>query len=191
MIQIDDKIVSLDLLEVKFACDPEKCLGACCVFGDAGAPLEDGETKILEEIFPGLIPYLREESVNSIMKQGVYVIDGEGEQVTPLLEGKECAYAFFHNGIARCAIEKAYYEGVTDFRKPLSCHLYPVRVKKYSKFKAVNYERWQLCETALKEGKRLNIPLYQFCRDALERGFGREFCNALKLAGKQAEKRQE
>ncbi len=191
MIQIEDKIVSSDLREVKFVCDLKKCLGACCVFGDAGAPLEDEETKILEGIFQRLIPYLRDESVKSIMKQGVHVIDDDGEKVTPLLEGKECAYAFFENGIARCAIEKAHSEGIVDFKKPLSCHLYPVRVKKYSSFKAVNYERWQLCESALKKGRKLNIPIYEFCRRALERAFGRKFCDTLQLAEKHSEKRQE
>ncbi len=189
MLQIDDKIVSLDLLEVKFACDLEKCLGACCVFGDAGAPLEEEETKKLEEILPELIPYLREECVRSIREQGTHVIDDDGEQVTPLLEGKECVYAFFENGIARCAIEKAFSDGIINFRKPLSCHLYPVRVKKYSNFKAVNYEKWQLCEPALKKGKELNIPVYKFCSESLERGFGSGFVRDLSAAARHSLKK--
>jgi hypothetical protein len=131
MLEIGNSIVSLDIISSRFTCNLQVCKGACCVTGDSGAPLEPAEVVILEEIFPALRPYLSEESIKSIEEQGTSVIDIEQETVTPLNNGKECAYTFFRDGIAFCAIEKAYQDGLIKFRKPISCHLYPVRIKKY------------------------------------------------------------
>ena len=183
MLQIDEKVVSLPVLQEKFVCDLDKCLGACCVQGDAGAPLLPEELPVLKSIFPVLMPYLRPESVESISSQGTHVIDeNDGEPVTPLLNGKECVYAIFENGIARCAIEKAWSEGKISFRKPVSCHLYPIRIKEYENFTAVNYDRWPVCRPAITRGEKLNVPVYVFCRESVIRRFGSDFYRQLEVA---------
>ena len=183
MLQIDEKVVSLPVLQEKFVCDLDKCLGACCVQGDAGAPLLPEELPVLKSIFPVLMPYLRPESVESISSQGTHVIDeNDGEPVTPLLNGKECVYAIFENGIARCAIEKAWSEGKITFRKPVSCHLYPIRIKEYENFTAVNYDRWPVCRPAITRGEKLNVPVYVFCRESVIRRFGSDFYRQLEVA---------
>lgn len=183
MLQIGDKVLALSLLEEKFVCDLEKCLGACCVQGDAGAPLLDDELPLLDSIFPVLKPYLRTESVAAIESEGTYVTDvSDGEKVTPLLGGKECVYAVFENGIARCAIEKAWSEGAVPFRKPVSCHLYPVRVKEYEGFTAVNYDRWPVCKPAIANGEKQGVPVFAFCKEGLLRRFGSGFYRELGIA---------
>jgi hypothetical protein len=172
MLEIGNAVVSLDIIDSKFSCDLSACKGACCVSGDSGAPLEPEEADILQNIFPVLRKYLSAESVKSIEEQGTSVTDMEQELVTPLNSGRECAYVYFEKGIALCAIEKAYNEGAVGFRKPLSCHLYPVRIKKYRRFEAVNYDRWEICHAATIKGDRLKMPVYLFTRDALERKYG-------------------
>lgn len=185
MLQINDKIVSLSLLEEKFVCDLNICKGACCVQGDAGAPLLNEETALLRDIFPAIKPYLRPESVEAITVSGTHVVDrNDDEPVTPLLNDKECVYAFFENGIARCAIEKAWTDGVISFRKPVSCHLYPIRVRDYDNFMAVNYDRWPVCKPATVRGKKLNVPVFVFCRESIIRRFGRDFFRELEIAEK-------
>ena len=175
MLEIDRSIVSLDVVTENFACDLQACKGACCITGDSGAPLETEEVKILEEIYPAIRPYLSEESVQTIDFYGTSVIDIENDTVTPLNDGKECAYVVFENSIAICAIEKAYKEGVIGFQKPVSCHLYPVRIKKYRHYDAVNYHRWEICSPAISNGNKLGTPVYQFTREALERKYGPEW----------------
>jgi hypothetical protein len=183
MLQIGNKVISLDLLDEKFVCDLVKCKGACCVQGDAGAPLLPEELPLLEGIFQTIVHYLRPESVREIEVQGTHVIDeNDGEPVTPLLNGKECVYAVFDEGIARCAIEKAWTDGAISFRKPVSCHLYPIRIKEYENFTAVNFDRWPVCKPATPNGERLNIPVYVFCRDSVIRRFGKEFYRDLEIA---------
>jgi hypothetical protein len=152
--------------------------------GDSGAPLEEEEAAVLKEIFPVLKPYLRKESVKALEEQGTSVTDIENDLVTPLTNGKECAYTIFENGIARCGIETAYNQGVISFRKPLSCHLYPVRIKKYREFHAVNYDRWDICQPATILGKELKMPVYRFVKDGLTRKFGEEWFNLLEMAAK-------
>ncbi len=185
MIRIKDTLISSELIDEKFACDLDKCKGACCVQGDSGAPLEESEIKVLEDIYPAIRVYLRKEGVKAIEQQGTHIIDRENEPVTPLVEGKECAYAVFENGIARCGIEKAFNDGVISFQKPVSCHLYPVRIKKYRDFISVNYDRWQICDPARKLGKDLNITVFEFTRDALVRRFGKDWYDHLGVAFKQ------
>jgi len=188
MFEIDNKIVSLDLFTEKFACDFNKCRGYCCVYGESGAPLEQEEVKILKQIFPELMEFLRPDGIQAIEKQGTSVVDMDKDKVTPLIGRKECAYAIFENGIARCGIEKAFEAGVISFRKPLSCHLYPVRIKKYDTFEAVNYDRWRVCDPARECGNKLNIPLYVFIRDALIRKYGEEFFRKLEQIAQEIEK---
>ena len=187
MLEIGKTLVSLDVITSNFTCDLSACLGACCVTGDSGAPLEANEVKKLEEIYPALKPFLRDEAVKSIQEQGTSVIDIESDTVTPLIEGKECAYTLFEKGIARCAIEKAFMAGVIDFRKPVSCYLYPVRIKKYRLFDAVNYDRWTICQPATIRGDELQMPVYHFCRKALLQYYGEEWFRSLETAAKNLE----
>ena len=181
MFEIDGRVVSLDVIKEKFTCDVQKCKGNCCVQGESGAPLEDDEVLILDRIFSDLKDYLRPEGINAIREQGIYVIDEDGDKVTPLIANLECAYAIFENGIARCGIEKAFLAGAVDFRKPVSCHLYPIRITKYDNFEAVNYNRWHLCEDARIYGNELNIPVYKFVEEALLRKYGKDFTVKLSI----------
>ncbi len=173
MIEIDNTIVSIDLFKEKFVCDLDSCKGACCVQGDSGAPLEKNELDILAEIYDKIKPFMRPEGISAVEEQGVYIKDIEGDWVTPLVEGKECAYTVFDDkGIALCAIELAWKAGAIDFKKPISCHLYPVRLKEYRDFTAVQYHRWDICSPACKLGEQLHIPLYKFLKEPLVRKFG-------------------
>lgn len=183
MLQIKDKVIAFSLLQEKFVCDLEKCKGACCVHGDAGAPLLQEEISVLSEIYPVIRPYMRSESINAVNIQGTHVFDeDDGEPVTPLLNDKECVYAVFEEGVARCAIEQAWSDGKISFRKPVSCHLYPIRVKEYDNFTAVNYDRWPICKPAIARGKKLNVPVFYFCRDSVIRRFGESFFRELEIA---------
>lgn len=182
MLQIKDTLISQDLLEQKFFCDLEKCKGACCVKGDAGAPLTREEVELLPKIISKIYPYLRKAGVDSIEKLGTHVIDEENETVTPLVNGKECAYVVFEKGIAKCGIEQAFDAGIITFRKPVSCHLYPVRIRRYEQFIAVNYDKWDICEPARKLGERLKVLVHTFVRDALIRRFSEDWYMHLKVA---------
>lgn len=180
MFQLGKTIVSEDIIENDFVCNLSACSGACCVAGDAGAPLEENEKAILDEIYPKVKPFLREEGIRAIEKQGTYIIQDEGEIETPLIDGGDCAYVVFDDkGIAKCGIEKAYNQGVIDWKKPISCHLYPIRVKDYSEFSAVNYHRWPICDDACSFGKELQVPVYKFVKEALIRKFGEEWFSEL------------
>jgi hypothetical protein len=185
MLQIGRTVVSLDLIEECFVCDLNKCFGICCVHGDSGAPLEDEEVDILREVYSSVKQYMQALGVESVEKNGTSVVDLDGDKVTPLIEGKECAYTYFENGIAFCAIEKAYFKGLVKFRKPISCHLYPVRVKKYPEITVVNYHRWDICRDAVCKGTNEKVPVYVFLQDALIRKFGQEWFTELKLVDEQ------
>lgn len=183
MIAIDNTIVSEHLLEKKFVCDLNACKGECCVAGDAGAPLEKEEIQILEDIYEEVKPYMSKAGIKAVDKQGFYVIDEDNEYTTPLINGKECAFTVFNkNDIAGCAIEKAHAEGKVDFKKPISCHLYPVRISKYKDFDAVNYHKWEVCKPACECGKKLNVPVYKFLKNPLVRRFGEGWYKQLELA---------
>lgn len=181
MIQIGDKIISRELFENHFICDLAACFGNCCVFGDSGAPLESDEADKLASTMDSLTPLLRPEARRAIEKQGAWLIDGDGDKVTPLIGQEECAYVIFENGIARCAIEKAYEEGEIPYRKPLSCHLYPIRVTKLGKGVALNYHRWGICEPARILGKKESLPVFRFLKDPIQRAYGEEFYQELEL----------
>ena len=182
MIEMEGKVVSYDIIRERFVCDLAKCKGICCVEGESGAPLEEDEVKLLEEEYHRIKPYLREQGIKAIENQGTAVRDADQEMVTPLVDGKyECAYALFENGIARCGIEKAWEDEATRFRKPVSCHIYPIRVKKYSSLQAVNYDRWKVCDPARSNGDRENVPVFHFVREAIERKFGTDFYQKLQI----------
>lgn len=173
MFQLGKTIVSEDIFEKDFVCNLSACKGACCVDGDAGAPLEQEETKILVEIYPKVKPFLRKAGIKAIEKQGIYITTEDGEFETPLIEGADCAYVFFDKkGTALCAIEEAYNQGEISWKKPVSCHLYPIRVKDYSEFSAINYNKWHICDDACILGKELQVPVYKFVKEALIRKFG-------------------
>jgi len=173
MFQLGKTIVSEDLIEKDFVCNLSACKGACCIEGEAGAPVTEEEVNILKEIYSKVMPFLRPEGIAAIEKQGTHIKTELDELETPLVEGKECAYVTFTDkGIASCGIEDAYNAGAIDFRKPISCHLYPVRVQEYSEFAAVNYHRWPICNDACTLGKELQVPVYKFVKTALIRKFG-------------------
>jgi hypothetical protein len=188
MLQIDDTIVSLDLIEKNFSCDLKACKGSCCRYGDSGAPLGPGEAEELDRIWPDLWPFLRPAGIRAIEDQGTSIIDIEGDRVTPLINNEECAYTVMEDGIFRCGIEMAYNEGAVDFRKPLSCHLFPVRIKHYSDFRAVNYEEWAICRPGVAAGKRQKTKLHLFLREPLIRAFGEEWYKKLLWAGEEYSK---
>ena len=176
MIQIEDKIISRDIFEKHFSCDLSECKGFCCVEGQSGAPLEDQETAILENILPIIRPFLQEKAWEVIEKKGAWETDTDGEKVTPLIIDKEeCVYAFFEGNICKCAIEKAYNEGLIDFPKPISCHLYPIRISKYKDFEALNYHNWHVCKPARDLGKKNNTPVFLFLKEAIIRKYGEKF----------------
>jgi len=190
MIQIDDTVISLDLLEQRFVCDLNTCKGICCVEGDDGAPLEDVEVSIIEDLLPLVWDDLTDKSKALIEKQGVYYIDSDNEPVTSIVDGKECVFTYFdENGICKCAIEKAYREGKTDFYKPISCHLYPVRLQKYESYIAVNIHKWSVCSCARKLGGKLDIPVYKFLKEPLVRAFGDEWFEQLEVVDAELKKR--
>ncbi len=190
MIQIDEKLISEDIFSEEFVCNLSKCKGACCVEGDVGAPLECAETAILEQIFDQVKPYLRPEGVKALEQQGTWTVDPlDNDFVTPMVNGEECAYVIFdEKGITKCGIEKAYEDGAVDWQKPISCHLYPIRVKEYSGFTALNYDRWPICSDACTLGKELQVPVYKFLKTPLIRKYGEEFYETLLAAGEEWQK---
>ncbi|MDY3339123.1 DUF3109 family protein [Riemerella anatipestifer] len=189
MIQIEDKLISEDLFSEEFVCNLNKCKGACCIEGDAGAPLEQSEVNILEDIYPKIKSYLRPEGIKAIEEQGTSVEDFEGDLVTPLIDNRDCAYVIFdENGITKCGIEKAYEEGVIDWQKPISCHLYPIRITEYSTFTAFNYHEWKICSDACALGKELKVPVYKFLKTPLIRKYGEGFYQTLTEAAEEYER---
>lgn len=172
MIQIGKTIVSQVAFEHAFCCDLSKCKGACCIEGDAGAPLMEYEVDILSEIQGAVRPFLRPEGIQALDAQGVAIQDPNGEWVTPLVENKECAYVVFESGVAKCGIEQAASAGAVDWPKPISCHLYPIRVTKYQEFDALNVHHWKVCEPACSLGKELKLPVFRFLKEALVRVYG-------------------
>jgi len=172
MFQLGKTIVSEDILEKDFVCNLSACHGACCVDGDAGAPLNEEETKILQDIYPLVKPFLRKEGIAVIEAQGTWVNGTDGELETPLIDDKDCAYVIFDGKTALCGIEQAYNQGIVKWKKPVSCHLYPIRVKDFSEFSAVNYDRWDICDPACSLGAELEVPVYKFVKEALVRRFG-------------------
>jgi hypothetical protein len=184
MLEIGKTLISLDVIQKRFCCDLAACLGACCVLGDSGAPLREEELALLEKYYKVISGYMSEEGLKAVSEQGLSVIDSEGDVVTPLINKGECAFVRFENGIALCSIENAYIEGKTSWKKPLSCHLYPIRIKSYKLYDAVNYDKWEICNPAVDKGNKLGLPLYLFVKDALVRAYGEEWFEQLDYAAK-------
>lgn len=189
MIQLGKTLISEDIIEKEFVCNLSACKGACCVDGDAGAPLNEDELQILTDIYPKVKPYLRKEGIQAIEEQGLYTTS-DGEFETTLIDGKDCAYVIFDdNEIALCGIEEAYNQGDIKWKKPISCHLYPIRVRDYSEFSAINYHKWQVCDDACSLGKELQVPVYKFVKQALIRKFGEDWYIELEKLASEYQKR--
>ncbi len=184
MIQIEDKIISLDVFEKHFLCDLNACKGVCCVEGESGAPLLKGEEKILNDIYKSIKPYMQKDGIKEVENQGISVLDTEGELTTTLVNNKECSFVIFENGITKCTIEKAYLDGKVDFIKPISCHLFPIRIKSYSNFDAINYEDIKICKPACECGSKLEVPVYAFLKEPLIRKYGENWYKKLLEAAK-------
>jgi hypothetical protein len=188
MLRIDDAIFSFDILEKKFKCNLAHCFGNCCRYGDSGAPLSDSEVQILDSIWTSIKPHLRPEGIDIIEERGTSVTDFENEKVTPLIGNEECAYTILNNNILMCGIEKAWMDGKTAFQKPLSCHLFPVRVKQFDSFKAVNYEALSICSGARERGAGEGVYVYEFLREPLIRAFGEKIYEELCIAAAELRK---
>ncbi len=180
MLEIQNTLISLDLLERFFCCDLDKCKGECCIEGDAGAPITDEEKSKIEEILPEIFDELLPASQKVIKENGVAYVDEEGDLVTSIVDGGNCVFTCFEeNGMCHCAIERAWRQGRIDFMKPISCHLYPVRIKEYPTFTAVNYHRWKICKCAEVLGRKKGIRAYEFLKAPLTRRFGEEWYDEL------------
>ena len=186
MIQIGKTLVSEDIIEKEFICNISSCKGQCCIDGDAGAPLEEDELQIMKSIYLKVKPFMRKEGIIEVEKQGVYTTNEDGEHETTLINNADCAYVFFDDkNVALCAIEEAYNQGEIDWKKPVSCHLYPIRVRDYSDFSGVNYDKWEICYDACTLGKELQVPIYKFVKPALIRKFGIDWYNELEKVAKE------
>ena len=190
MFIIGDTLVSLDVLEKEFCCDLDKCRGCCCIEGDAGCPVTDEELKLIEQLLPDLLPQMTPEACEVVEQQGLSYLDPSGEQVLSIVNGKDCVFARTdHNGWCYCLIEKMSKNA--QFKKPISCHLYPVRLTQVGDRVGVEYHRWDICHCARVLGKKKHIPLYQFLKEPLIRRFGEEWYNELELTAKEWKKQCE
>ena len=188
MIQIDNVVVSFDVFREKFLCNLDACKGECCIEGDAGAPVELEEVAKLEEALPAIWDELSPEARKVIEEQGVVYTDQEGDLVTSIVNNKDCVFTCYdEKGCCYCAIEKAYRAGKVDFYKPVSCHLYPIRVGNYGSYKAVNYHRWDVYKAAVLLGRKENLPVYRFLKEPLIRKFGKAWYEELELTARELE----
>jgi|TARA_R110000737_G_scaffold351986_1_gene396059 hypothetical protein len=186
LVNIQDKVVSTQVFDRKFICDLSACKGACCVQGDSGAPLKYEEVDILENDLEHYLPYMRPEGIAEVEKAGVFYIDQDNEPVTALINGGECAFVYFDgDGTAKCAVEKAYLEGKTDFKKPISCHLYPIREKRFDTMTALDYHEWDICSPACACGDKLDVPVYKFLKEPITRAYGKDFFDEMELVAKE------
>jgi hypothetical protein len=181
VIEIGKVLVSDQVIEEQFVCDLTKCKGGCCEDGDAGAPLTKEELRIIDSVYEAVKPYMRPEGIEEVQRVGKYQYDAEFGWVTPTVNSAICAYGFRdEQGVIKCAFEQAYYDGKIDWKKPISCHLFPIKTKKSKVYEMVNYEpRHSLCSAACTLGKKLKMPAYKFLKEALIRKYGPEFYEAL------------
>lgn len=172
MIIHQNTLISEDIFEKNFICNLDKCKGACCVEGEFGAPVTEEEIVLLQEELESIKPFLTEKGIKAIEKHGVWEKDSDGDLVTTCLPSGECNFSIYDNGILGCGIEKAWKEGKTRFRKPISCHLYPIRVSDVGEYEALNYNKWSICKPACALGDKHQVPIYVFLKDALIRKYG-------------------
>lgn len=186
MFLIQNTLVSLDVLEKEFCCDLDTCRGCCCIEGDAGCPVTDEELQIIEQMLPELLPHMTPEAKAVVEQQGLSYLDPSGERVLSIVNGKDCIFARTdHNGWCYCLIEK---RAKSDFTKPISCHLYPIRLTKVGEYTGVEYHRWDICHCARVLGKKKHIPLYQFLKEPLIRRFGKAWYDELELTASEWKK---
>ncbi|MCF8358863.1 MAG: DUF3109 family protein [Prolixibacteraceae bacterium] len=183
MVEIGRTIISFDVFEKHFLCDLKVCKGACCVEGDSGAPLTEEEAAHVEKYYPVFKKYMHREHIVEVEKQGYSVIDSDGDLVTPLYNNRECVYTFSdEQGILGCAIERAFFKKEIDFRKPVSCHLFPIRITHYKEFDAINYQQLDICRSGRECGAKKGLPLYKFLKEPLIRMYGEEWYRELEVA---------
>ena len=187
MIQIKDTLISDDIITECFVCDLSRCKGECCIAGDSGAPVGEEEKKTMEDILPHVLPYMTPEGRRTVELMGAWVVDSyDRSPVTPLIDGKECAYLIKNDeGISLCAIEQAYNDGKIRFKKPISCHLYPIRLSQIMSYTALNYHRWEMCSDACVLGKKLGVPIYKFLKEPLTARFGKNWYAELELTARE------
>lgn len=181
ILQVGDVLLSSDILTEHFCCDLEACGGACCIEGDAGAPITSTEKEELERVLPAVWHDLSPRAQKVLNKQGVAYRDPEGDLVTSIVDGKDCCFTCYNEqGICLCATDRAHREGRINWSKPISCYLYPIREKQLSNgLTALNYDRWSVCQPAVKLGRELRLPIYQFLREPLIRRFGQAWYEEL------------
>jgi hypothetical protein len=179
MLVIDNTIISDIITEKYFSCDLASCCGACCIEGDEGAPLEKQEVDLLVSNIEKIKVYMTKPAIAQIENSGLFSFDKEGKYVTPLLNGNECAYLYYDGIIAKCSIEKAFLDKKIKNQKPVSCHLYPIRITEYKDFTAINYHQWYICDDAVKTGKAKDILIYEFLKEPLIRKFGKKWYKRL------------
>lgn len=185
LVEIGDKIVSAIILQEKFVCDLTACKGACCVVGDAGAPLESQEIDLLESVLDEIKPFMSKKGISAIENQGVFYMDRDNDAVTTLVDDGACAFVNFNDdGVALCSIEMAYRAKKINWKKPISCELFPIRAKQYPKFEALNYEEIEICKPACECGSKLNVPVYKFLKEPITKAYGEEFYNELNQVAK-------
>jgi len=186
IIEIGKVLVSSDILEKHFVCDLNACKGACCVEGDDGAPLNQEEIDLIEDNIESIKPYMTQSGIDVVEEQGVFYMDRFNEPVTSLVNNKDCVFVTLdEKGITKCGIEQAYREGNISFNKPISCHLYPIRVSKFSTFESLNYDRWPICNPACSLGEQLKVPIYKFLKEPITRAYGEKFYSEIENVDKQ------
>ncbi|QQL48806.1 DUF3109 family protein [Mucilaginibacter ginkgonis] len=180
MIEVSGTLVHEDVVRENFVCNLNRCKGACCIEGDSGAPLDHEELGKLKEIYPKVKSFMTAKGIEAVELQGTHVTDFEGDYTTPCVDtNKECAYVTWENGITKCAIEKAWEKGEVDWRKPISCHLYPIRITKYPEFDVLNYDRWSICSPACSFGDELKVHVHEFLKEPLVRKYGENWYSEL------------
>ena len=191
MFELGKTVVSEEILQEDFVCNLSACKGACCVDGSSGAPVSESEREVLNAIYSRVKPFLSQAGREAIEAQGTYVLGEDGEWETPLINGRECAYTVFDGETALCGIEAAHRAGAVDWKKPISCHLYPVRIREYTQLTAVNYHKWHICDPACELGTQLKVPVYRFVREALIRKFGADWYAELEAVARDLAKPSE
>lgn len=179
MIVLGNTLISLDIFETEFVCNLNQCKGSCCVEGDYGAPLDAEEVDAISGNLEGIKPYMTERARKKLDKQGFHEADPDGDLVTQCIGGRDCIFAIEEAGMYKCAIEKAHYDGKSSFLKPISCHLYPIRLSQVGEFTALNYHKWDICSDACHLGAALKVPVYKFLKNALIRQFGESWYHEL------------